>query len=308
MYDFYASRPQNLGLKKSFALLLASGFFMGCAISVKWNMAYGAVGLAIVFAIAVFEQMWHRRLIVKNGLEDQNPWTKTFITDNIVKTGIFCVLAFIVIPITLYFITFMPYVHGETGTRYTFAEIINVNLEALKFHGSGVVDARHYFEAAWYTWPVIGRPLYMYASADNASMMLGDTTVSFRGTIVTMGNPAVWWVGIACVVVALAIALKKRDRRMLPVFIAIFIQYLPWVFVERSTYIYHYFPILPFVMLCIAYVIVYVKNNVPHGKKAIGVYFAIVALLFVIFFPVLTGIRVPSSYIEALKWLPSWGF
>lgn len=308
MYDFYVSRPQNLGLKKSFALLLASGFFMGCAISVKWNMAYGAVGLAIIFAIAVFEQMWHRKLIMDNGLEDQNIWTKTFITDNIVKTGIFCVFAFIVLPVTLYFLTFIPYTQVVNGTAYTFKDIINLQGNIYKFHGSDVVEYRHWYEAAWYTWPVTGRPLYMYASADNVNITIGNTTDTLRGTIVTMGNPAIWWVGVACVIISLAIALKKNDRRMLPVFIAIFVQYIPWMLVDRCTYIYHYFPILPFVMLCIAYVVVYVKNNIPHGKKAIGAYFAVVALLFVMFFPALTGLRVPSSYIEFLKWFPSWSF
>lgn len=301
MYDFYVSRPQNLGLKKSFAMLLASGFFMGCAISVKWNMAYGAVGLAIIFAITVFEQMWHRRLIAENGLEEQNPWTKTFITDNIVKTGIFCVFAFIVLPVTLYFATFIPYTQVTDGTAYTFKDILSLQGSIYKYHSSDVVGSTHSFQSAWYTWPVTARPLWMYNSADNI-----DGT---RGTIATMGNPAVWWVGIACVIIALAIALKKKDRRMLPVFIAILALYLPWMLVERCTFIYHYFPILPFVMLCIAYVVVYVKNNVPHGKLAIGIYFGIVALLFVMFFPMLTGIRVNASYINNfLRWFPSWYF
>lgn len=302
MYDFYVSRPQNLGLKKSFATLLASGFFMGCAVSVKWNMAYGAVGLAIIFAITVFEQMWHRKLITDSGLEEQNPWTKKFITDNIVKTGIFCVLAFIVLPVTLYFATFIPYTQVTTetnGVAYTFKDIISLQGSIYKYHSKDVVGSTHSFQSAWYTWPVIGRPLWMYVSADN---------VDTRGTIATMGNPAIWWMGVACVLLSLVIALKKRDRRMLPIFIAILALYLPWMLVERCTFIYHYFPILPFVMLCIAYVLVYAKNNIPHGKVAIGIYFAIVAGLFVMFFPVLTGIRVDVSWINFLKWFPSWYF
>ncbi|MBE5818813.1 MAG: phospholipid carrier-dependent glycosyltransferase [Clostridiales bacterium] len=302
MYDFYVSRPQNLGLKRSFALLFASGLFMGCAISVKWNMAYGAVGLALVFAITIFEQMWHKRLIRKNDLQDQYTWTKRFFTDSILKTGIFCVLAFIVIPATLYFATFIPYMHVTEGQPYTFADILDLQLSIFKYHSESVIGETHSFQSAWYTWPVIGRPLWMYNSADNPE--------GIRGTIVTMGNPAVWWMGIAGVVASAIIALKNRDRRMVPIFVAILALYLPWMLVERCTFIYHYFPILPFVMLSTAYMLVYVKNHIKIGKWLITGYFVVVAALFVIFFPALTGIKVSETYISnwLLWFFPAWWF
>lgn len=62
-------------------------------------------------------------------------------------------------------------------------------------------------------------------------------------------------------------------------------------------------------MLCTAYVLVYIKNNYKHGFKIAVAYFVVVAVLFVVFYPVLTGIRVDSDYIyNVTRWFPSWEF
>ena len=86
--------------------------------------------------------------------------------------------------------------------------------------------------------------------------------------------------------------------------------YLPWMRVERCTFIYHYFPILPFAMLSTAYMLVYVKNHIKFGKWFITGYFVVVAALFVIFFPALTGIKVSENYISnwLLWFFPAWWF
>lgn len=299
MYDYYVSRPQNLGLKKSMWYLLFSGLFMGCAISVKWNTAYGVVGLALLFLITILGQYRDCCVLENNKLSDEYPWTKKFTSDYVVKIGILCVFAFIVLPISIYMATFIPNMTVTDGTAYTFKDILSLQESMYSYHSG--LDATHSYQSAWYTWPVIGRPLYMYASSDNPE--------GIRGTIVTMGNPAVWWGGVVAVIMSIAIAFRKKDRRMVPVFIAIASLYLPWVFVSRCTFIYHYFPVLPFVILCSAYALNYVKNNIKHGKYFIIAYFAVTAILFVIFYPVLTGIPVENSYImNFTRWFPSWSF
>ena len=62
-------------------------------------------------------------------------------------------------------------------------------------------------------------------------------------------------------------------------------------------------------ILCSAYALNYIKNNIKHGKYFIIAYFAVTAILFVIFYPVLTGIPVENSYImNFTRWFPSWSF
>lgn len=83
--------------------------------------------------------------------------------------------------------------------------------------------------------------------------------------------------------------------------------FLPWFFVERTTFIYHYFPSVPFVVLMIGYSIniLYTKNH--KIKHAAYVYTLCVILLFVLFYPVITGIKTDPAFVKTfLRWLPGW--
>ena len=87
-------------------------------------------------------------------------------------------------------------------------------------------------------------------------------------TIMALGNPAVWWGGLAALIMVIVIWAERHiDRRglywqsrgddMRPAILLISFaaQYMPWVLVPRGTYIYHYFPSVPFIILCTAYVL-----------------------------------------------------
>ena len=176
---------------------------------------------------------------------------------------------------------------------------MDLQISMYNYHSG--LKATHSFSSPWYSWPFIGRPLYMYASADNVNGM--------RGTIVTMGNPAIWWGGIVGVFASIAIAYRKKDRRIVPIVVALLSLYLPWVLVSRCTFIYHYFPVLPFVMLCTVYALNELRQRYRWGKYVIIAYFVLIVLLFIMFYPALTGLRVSSSYINNwLRWFPSWAF
>lgn len=58
--------------------------------------------------------------------------------------------------------------------------------------------------------------------------------------------------------------------------------------------------------------IVYViKNLIEDGvisKNVMWVYLALVLILFIMFYPVLTGREVSRSYIDFLRWFGTWSF
>jgi dolichyl-phosphate-mannose--protein O-mannosyl transferase len=95
---------------------------------------------------------------------------------------------------------------------------------------------------------------------------------------------------------------------MLAVFIALVSLYLPWVLVSRIAFIYHFFPVLPFVMLSIVYVLKSMSEKYRGWCYIAYIYLAGVAVLFVVFYPALSGMEVSQGYIEHLKWLKSWYF
>ena len=62
-----------------------------------------------------------------------------------------------------------------------------------------------------------------------------------------------------------------------------------------------------FVVLGIVYFMKYFTEQNPKEKKYIYVYLAAVFVLFIMFYPVLTGMEVPTAYVNtALRWLPTW--
>jgi dolichyl-phosphate-mannose--protein O-mannosyl transferase len=101
---------------------------------------------------------------------------------------------------------------------------------------------------------------------------------------------------------------------------------LPWVPISRCTFIYHYFTAIPF--LIIAWLFAFRRLSLlPRLKEPVfsleirehtlslsgsGILLAAFLLvhfiLFLVFYPVLTGTLTTQNYANALEWLPTWFF
>ena len=89
--------------------------------------------------------------------------------------------------------------------------------------------------------------------------------------------------------------------------IAFLAQYLPWVLVPRGTYIYHYFPSVPFIILCNMYALSWLEERRAKAARIILWAEAGLALaLFIAFFPYISGITASKAWMDAMKWFPSW--
>jgi dolichyl-phosphate-mannose-protein mannosyltransferase len=167
----------------------------------------------------------------------------------------------------------------------------------------------HPYSSPGWSWPIIGKPLWVYIST------WGD----MRSTVSLLGNPAVWWVGFAAIIgitVLVAFnavsALKKRKMPQLEVpavflTVVFFAQWLPYAFVSRGLFIYHYYINVPIICLASAYFISkYWKYK--WMKIAAVVYFIAVVALFVLFYPVISGTPVLTTTSESLRWFKQWVF
>jgi len=142
------------------------------------------------------------------------------------------------------------------------------------------------------------RPIWFYSAVDLAP--------GLRGSISSFGNPLVWWVGIPCFFVAFYLAYKKRDKYMGLVLVAFIFQYAPWVLVARSTYIYHFFSSVPFIILFIVYTIKNLLEAKVINRPAVYAYLGAVMALFVLYYPILSGLAVSTNYTQALRLFTSW--
>ena len=86
-------------------------------------------------------------------------------------------------------------------------------------------------------------------------------------------------------------------------------QFLPWVLVSRCTFLYHYFPSLWFAVTALALVAAHFYGRRPALVKGLCIGLAVAAgLFFVCYYPVISGLPVAESYVNALRILPSWMF
>ena len=72
-------------------------------------------------------------------------------------------------------------------------------------------------------------------------------------------------------------------------------------------FMYHYFPVLPFMMLSIVMLIKNIENKIKF-KKIYLIYIVIILAVFIYFYPVVSGKVVTSQFVDTLRWFSNWIF
>ncbi|MCL1845037.1 MAG: phospholipid carrier-dependent glycosyltransferase [Defluviitaleaceae bacterium] len=262
--------------KSSIWWLALCGAAMGLAIASKWQGVYAALGLPILF----FPTLW------KIYLRDKKQAIITFAS---------CFGFFIAIPVAIYVVSYIPFVNAQGGGGLQ--TIWDNQVLMFRYHSYYVLDAEHPFASPWWSWPIIEVPLWQYRTIISDGVRQGMSS---------MGNPAVWWFGIFATGFAIFSLAKKRRHESDTIFllVAYAANFLPWVFVTRLTFIYHYFPSVPFIVLLIA---LFFRHHIRRDW-ACFVYAGVVVALFVLFFPVISGMEVSVDYVENLRWFSRWIF
>lgn len=290
MYDYFMQKSYKLNFITSLKPLLLSGIFFGLGISVKWIGLYAGAGLAfLLFTSRILEYRDYRK-----GLVDKKHFTLKYIWGTLAM----CIVFFIVIPLGIYFLSYIP-VFKATGSTNWIKEIIASQKHMYSYH-SGVVQS-HPYASPWWQWPLMIKPVYYYLAP---ILKEGEW-----GSIASFGNPAVWWGGIVALFWSAWIAIKKADKNIVFIFVGFISILAPWAIAPRSiTFIYHYFSCVPFIIFAIVYIIRHLIDKYPKAKKGVYIYLALVLILFIVFYPVLTGIKVPIWITENLRWISSWFF
>lgn len=294
MFDYFTERSYEKPFLRQMAPLALSGIAFGLGAASKWTSIYAGLGLAILFFAAKFceaDDMGKGRYKAKGKLG--------WFTGNFVPTCLMCVIFFIAVPGLIYLLSYIPYMASNPDKSLW--QVMMENQKYMYSYHSGL-NATHPYQSSWYSWIIDMRPIYYYSSS-SAGLPSG-----MRASVASFGNPAVWWVGLACIPVSLFYSWKNRAKEMIPVFLGYACQLFPWIMVTRCTFIYHYFTAVPFMVIMIAYTVKCLRQDKVIGRPTIFVYMAIVLALYIAFYPVLVGIPVKSTYIDDLRWFGSWSF
>ena len=101
----------------------------------------------------------------------------------------------------------------------------------------------------------------------------------------------------------------EKDKKARFILLGYLAQMLPWVFVERITFEYHYFPSTLFLLLALGHVFDFVRRRSENWKWMLGSFVGVSAVLFAVFYPVLSGMRVSTEFADTfLGWFESWPF
>jgi dolichyl-phosphate-mannose-protein mannosyltransferase len=123
-----------------------------------------------------------------------------------------------------------------------------------------------------------------------------------------MGNPAVWWPGIAAVVAGVWLAVRRRDATIAFILVGVFAQLAPWAVAPRKlVFIYHYFPCVPFVILAVVYAAKALVERHRGFGRLVAAYCVVVVALFALFYPILSATPVKREFVlHWLRWFDSW--
>lgn len=295
------------GLKKTLVPLGLSGIFMGIGCATKWICIYAGAGLAILFFATMYmrfnEYCFARKQLkhIKHLNDEAKPYV--FARDSFAKyllaTLAFCCVFFVAIPLVIYYLSY--YWQLTPDGDFNVQGVINLQKSIFSYH-SGLTNDSHPFRAAWYTWPFILKPMYYYSGRE--FMQSGTLSI-----IWCMGNPAVWYSMLVGMLFTMILCIKEklRDRKKLIIIASFLAQYLPWVLVPRSMYIYHYFASIPFMILSLCFAVKHFEKGHPRAVKGVGIALMVLAVgMFVLFYPVISGVPCSQSLVTFLNSLGPW--
>ena len=309
--SFYHQR-----LRDTFVPLALSGACMGLAIASKWIGCYGAVGLAVLF-FARFYQLWRQSVYAWKHRREDPAFARAAqaFADRGLKTILACCVFFVLIPIVIYVLSYIPYLRAYGEIRWdltTFTRLWDAQVLMFDYHKNLV--AEHYFASPWYEWPLIVKPMWYYQADFKGAGM--------ASSILAFGNPAVWWTGLAGILFVLGCSVYRNalpalgvlpgredeDDRVLPVICVGFLSaYLPWVLVSRLTFIYHYFASVPWIIIATALGLKYLSRSHKKIAYALAALLAVSAVaLFIAFYPLASGMEVPRAWCDAVSWFDGW--
>ena len=266
--------------------LISSGVFIAMAVSVKWS------GLGFLLAGVCFV------LLISNN---QRKDLEQFTLRNSIYFGLIIAITYTAI--------FLPDTY--LNPNYSFFE---KHQQILGYHQTMVTGNEHPYCSKWYTWPAMLRPIgYFFESIpiDN-----GDTT-SFFKAVHLLPNPFIYWfssLSIILMMVQLAInPLTKSTQNQKEVLLQRFIclgyltNFLPWAFVERCLFLYHYQTASVFSFLALAWYLSKLLNSNKTQYRSIFVLCAVIILVsFLYWLPLNMGFLMPDYEFYRRMWFNNW--
>lgn len=231
------------------------------------------------------------------GLAISIKWSALFL---IVPISLFKprkIIQFGLVVLGIYFLTFIPYMFVTSNYKISFLDIFFV-LPFKMYDLQTRVPAEHPYMSAWYTWPFMLRPIWFdYKSISSDPAVIQG--------IVLLGNPLQMFLGFISFL-HLSFSWKKINHITKAILITFVFSWLAWAISSRKlTFFYYFFPCA----VCYSFLIPISFIRLFGERRALVLMSITVLLsfvLFLFFYPLISGTPIFEKSRGALMWLQSW--
>ncbi|MEA2715593.1 MAG: dolichyl-phosphate-mannose-protein mannosyltransferase [Candidatus Parcubacteria bacterium] len=316
---FYFAAEQTASRKAFLGLMALSAIAAALSFSVKWT------GLSFIGLIFLVE-IWNVIRDIKNPKSWQAAISKIFFFCLIGFFIYFMIFAvhFALLPKSGPGDAFMTPAFQKTleGSIYAndpaieprnlFGKFLELNSEM--YIANETLSQTHQYSSLWYTWPLMLRPIYYWTDVHDATLTAGATgTPAVESEIYLLGNPFIYWLSSAAMLFIAADFLLRLRRPesckgcFIPAFLIVgyLANWLPFIFITRVMFIYHYFTALIFAIIALAYVVDRIEK--PTVRRAAGISLIVLfCLSFIFWSPFSYGLPLSVHGQDIRFWLQSW--
>lgn len=192
----------------------------------------------------------------------------------------------------VYLLTFWPaFLYARNPM--TLGHLLGFQWEMLRSQSSHL--APHPYQSAWWTWPVMARPIWY----------LFEKTGASYETVLLIGNPVVYWGGLLVVLLALSGWIRQRSAALMAT-VALYLFSLGiWIVIPKQIGFFYYYN-LSAIALCLV-IPAFFQGLGPRGERALGWITALAAAMFVYFYPVISATPLPTDDTWThWVWMNSW--
>ncbi|HET7017374.1 MAG TPA: phospholipid carrier-dependent glycosyltransferase [Streptosporangiaceae bacterium] len=299
--------PARLGFR--WPLLLA-GVCLGAACATKWNGVWYLPVLALL-VVAWDYGAWRAAgsvSAVTTVARSDGPWMPVWF-------GL-APLAAYVASWSGWFAT--SYGYDRNGAAFNGGHPTGTILAWLQYQksmlGFGLgLRTTHSYQTNPLGWPILARPISLYANCVPAGRLCGETARSTEQEVLAIGTPLVWWMATAALLFCVAWWIWRRDWQVGAVLAAVAAGWLPWIWFyyhdHRTEFFYYAVVFDPFLVMATALVLGLLSETFQSRvvqASVSGVYLLLVLANFIYLYPVLAARVLPYGAWLSRMWFNSW--
>lgn len=278
----YLITERSEGWKAEYTWLGLGGISSGLAMATKWTGIYAILGMAILFFAGFI-----RKIGGLSAVGKERRYVRI--------TALVCVISFVVVPLTIYVLSYIPFVQVYPD-KSLLQHCIKNSQDMLSYH-KGVTQS-HPYSSRWYQWLIDYKPLVDAYDTDARGMIY---------CVITFMNPFTAIAGLAALIYQCFRFVAKKDRGAGFLLTCFFTMYVPWMFISRTTFIYQYFVPSLFLPLLITRSSLDIKDI---KDKRFWMYFLLIpaVLVFGIYYPYLAGTPIGGEYVSKMLLHYGWPY